>query len=88
MSKTKIKSAYDPDELVSVRLFKDNEHYKDDVFVAVNGESILIKRGETVSIKRKFADVLEQSMAQDAASADLMDRQAAQFAADTAAAGL
>ena len=40
------------EELVSIRLFKDNDKYKDDVFVAVNGEAIQIKRGETVKIKR------------------------------------
>lgn len=88
MSKSKTKPTYDPDALVSLCLFKDNDRYKDDVFVSVNGETVLIKRGETVSLKSKFARVLEQSMAQDAAAADLMDRQAEQFAADAAAAGL
>ena len=28
------------EELVPIRLFKDNERYKDDVFVAVNGERV------------------------------------------------
>lgn len=76
MSKSKTKSAYNPDELVTVCLFKDNDRYKDDVYVAVNGEAILIKRGETVSIKRKFADVLERSMAKDAVTAAYMDSHA------------
>lgn len=79
---------YHPDELVSIRLFKDNDRYKDDVFVCVNGDACLIKRGETVSIKRKFADVLEQSMIQDGKTADLMDAQSAAFHQETAALGL
>lgn len=36
------------EEYVPVRLFKDKEKYSDDVFVAVNGEGCLIRRGETV----------------------------------------
>ena len=66
--------AKDPmEELVPVRLFRDNDKYKDDVFVSVNGERIQIKRGETVMIKRKFAEVLEQSLEQDARTAALIE---------------
>lgn len=65
---------YDPDELVSVRMIKDNGKYKDDVFVAVNGESIQIQRGKTVSIKRKFADVLENSEIQAVTAAQIMEQ--------------
>lgn len=36
-----------------------------DIFVAVNGESIRIKRGETVQIKRKFVEVIEHAEAQE-----------------------
>ncbi|MBQ1271465.1 MAG: hypothetical protein IIW34_08750 [Clostridia bacterium] len=60
------------EEYVPVRLFKDKEKYSDDVFVAVNGEGCLIRRGETVMIKRKFAEVLEQSDRQDLYAAGLM----------------
>ena len=31
-------------ELVEVKLFKDNNKYKDDVFVSINGENCVIKR--------------------------------------------
>lgn len=61
------------DELVEVKLFKDNSKYKDDVFVSVNGDNCLIKRGERVKIKRKFAEVLEQSDMQDAHTARLIE---------------
>lgn len=70
----KAMSTYDPDELVSVRMIKDNGKYKDDVFVAVNGESIQIQRGKTVSIKRKFADVLENSEIQAVTAAQIMEQ--------------
>lgn len=67
------------DELVQIRLFRDNDKYKDDVFVAVNGESVQIKRGETVSVKRKFAEVLEQSERQDMATSRMMDERSAEY---------
>lgn len=35
-------------ELVAVRLFKDNDKYSSDVFVSVNCNNYLIRRGETV----------------------------------------
>ena len=53
------------EEYVEVKLFKDNDKYKDDVFVSVNGDNCVIKRGERVKIKRKFAEVLDHSEHQD-----------------------
>ena len=76
------------EELVPIRLFKDNDKYKDDVFVAVNGERVQIRRGETVRIKRKFAQVLEQSMRQDTATARLMEQKAAEYEANAKALNL
>lgn len=67
------------DELVEILLFKDSERYKDDVFVAVNGETCQIKRGVPVKIKRKFAEVLQHSMEQDAATAQLIERESGRF---------
>lgn len=69
------------EELVSVRLFKDNDKYKGDVFVAVNGQSVQIKRGERVEIKKKFADVLEQSLEQDQRTAGLIERESSAYEA-------
>lgn len=37
-------------ELVAVRLFKDNDKYNSDVFVSVNCNNYLIRRGETVMV--------------------------------------
>lgn len=65
--------------LVEIELFRDNRDYKDNVFVAVNGESCVIKRGEKVKIKKKFADVIESSMRQDIKTARLMDSKSDEF---------
>ena len=61
-------------ELVEVKLFKDSGKYKDDVFVSVNGETVLIQRGVRVKIKRKFAEALDNSELQDYETAELITR--------------
>lgn len=61
------------EEYVEIKLFKDNDKYKDDVFVAVNGENCVIKRGERVRIKRKFAEVLDHSEHQDYETSKLIE---------------
>lgn len=75
-------------EKVPVRLFKDGDKYKDDVFVCVNGRSILIQRGKEVEIPRKFALVLEQSMAQDTKTADMIDAKSSEYASEAKAHGV
>ena len=60
------------EELVEVKLFKDNDRYKDDVFVGCNGETIAIQRGVKVHIKRKFAEILEHSELQDFETTELI----------------
>ena len=74
VKKTEVK-----DELVEIELFRDNKDYKDDVFVAVNGDSCVIVRGKKVLIKRKFADVIEKSMQQDIKTARMMDQKSDEF---------
>ena len=68
------------EELVPVQLFKDNNKYKDDVFVSVNGETCQIQRGPKVMIKRKFADVLGKSGIQDYETSMLIDKKSSEFA--------
>ena len=63
------------EEYVEVKLFKDNERYTDDVYVAVGGENCLIKRGVPVKIKRKFYLAICQSDEQDLKAAKLMEEQ-------------
>lgn len=59
-------------QYVEIQLFKDGGKYKDDVYVAVNGENCIIQRGKPVKVKRKFAEVLRQSLEQDNNTADMI----------------
>ena len=68
------------EELVTVKLFRDNNKYKDDVFVSVNGENCVIKRGVEVKIKRKFAEVLDKSDLQDYETSMLIEKKSSEFA--------
>jgi len=65
------------DEYVTVQLFKDSRDYKDDVFVSVNGEACLIKRGVPVKIKKKFALVLDEAERQNGRAAEYQEAQQA-----------
>lgn len=76
---TKKNGKLDGNTLVEIELFRDNRDYKDNVFVAVNGESCVIARGKKVKIKKKFADVIESSMRQDIKTARLMDNKSEEF---------
>lgn len=68
------------EELVEVKLFKDNNKYKDDVFVQVNDDNCVIKRGERVKIKRKFAEVLDLSDMQDYETSKLIEKKSSETA--------
>lgn len=68
------------EELVEVKLFKDNDKYKEPVFVGCNGETVAIERGVKVKIKRKFAEILENSDKQDYETSKLIERKSNEFA--------
>jgi KaiC/GvpD/RAD55 family RecA-like ATPase len=59
-------------EEVEIQLFKDSGKYKDDVYVAVNGQNCLIQRGKPVRVKRKYAETLRRSLEQDNETADMI----------------
>ncbi len=59
---------------VTIKLFKDNERYKDDVYVAVNERSYLIKRGVEVTVPRFIEQALKNSLAQDEYVASLVEQ--------------
>lgn len=63
-----------PNELEEVYLFEDNDKYRDDVFVAVNGKRFQIKRGVTVKVPRYVKEVLDNSKKQDKAAKDYMEK--------------
>lgn len=46
---------------------------RQDIFVAVNGESLVIKRGAHVQIKRKFYEVLQNAQAQELKAYEAME---------------
>lgn len=76
------KAAYEAsmNEEVEIKLFRDNDKYKDPVFVGCNGETIAIERGVKVKIKRKFAEILDHSDKQDYETSKLIERKSAEFA--------
>ena len=57
-------------EPVNINLFKDNDKYNSDVFVAVNGVGMFVPRGEEVEIPRKYVEALKNSEMQDCFAAD------------------
>ncbi len=59
-----------PAKMVKVKLFKDNNMYKDPVFVAVNGHKFIVPRGVEVEVPEYIAEVLETSFKQDQATAE------------------
>ena len=66
-------------EYVEVKLFRDNDKYKDDVYVAINGKNCVVRRGEWTRIRRKFAMLLDQSEIQDLRTAELMAGESEKF---------
>lgn len=64
----------DPNRRVPIRLFKDNDKYKDPLFVSVNGYRATIPRGETVYIPYFALLAIEESMAQDQSTATMIAR--------------
>lgn len=68
------------EELVEVKLFKDNDKYREPVFVGCNGETIAIERGVRVKIKKKFADILDNSEHQDYETSVMIEKKSSEFA--------
>ena len=62
------------EERVKIRLFKDNGRYSQDVFVGYQ-----TPRGETVEVPLSVAEVLEQSMTQDEATAMTIEKYAREY---------
>ena len=75
-------------KMYEIRLFKDNNKYRDDVFVGVNGKGYMIKRGERVMVPEELKEVLDNSMEQDEFTARLIDEQVEAFADESRARGL
>ena len=72
MAETKEKKV-DLDELVPFEAFKDNDKYKDDITVIVNGKIWRIQRGVEVMIPRYVYNVIKQSEKQDLAATNFAE---------------
>ncbi|MBO5231066.1 MAG: hypothetical protein J6B88_00445 [Clostridia bacterium] len=64
---------------VTIKLFKDNGKYRDDVYVAVNDRSYLIKRGVEVTVPRFIEQALKNSLSQDEYVASLVEKLQSDF---------
>lgn len=71
-------------EMVTIQLFKDEERYKDDVAVFVNGRRVLIKRGVPVQVPRYIAEVVAASQKQDSQTEAMMMRLVDEYEQNTA----
>lgn len=60
-------------EPVTIKLFKDNGKYRDDVYVCVNDKSYLIRRGVEVTVPRFVEQTLKNSLSQDEYVASLVE---------------
>lgn len=68
---------------VKFTAFKDDDKYKDDIFVAVNGKRYQIKRGVEVEVPESVYKVLMNSSAQDQAAYRLMEQKANDYKSET-----
>lgn len=69
------------DGMVSFFAFKDDDRYKDDIVVGLNGRMYRIQRGKHVRIPRDVYDIIRQSMAQDAATAEMLEQKSREYEA-------
>jgi hypothetical protein len=71
------------ENMVKFHAFKDDDKYKDDIFVAVNGKRYQIKRGVDVMVPESVYEVLQNSQTQDQAAFRLMENKANEFESET-----
>lgn len=62
------------EEMVEFFIPPDPAMTSQDVLLSVNGETLRVKRGVTVRVKRKFAQVWRQSVDQRLAARRVMER--------------
>ena len=61
------------DKTVKIKLFKDNDRYKDDLFVGLNGRRYNIKRGVEVEVPGCVAEIIRVSEKQQRKTEALID---------------
>ena len=74
-----VKKTAAKEDLVPVKLFRDDSRYTDDVFVGVNGKTWIIKRGVEVMVPRCVKEVLKHAEDQREMAAMNTDKLQADF---------
>lgn len=69
------------DGKVNFWAFKDDDKYKDDIVVGVNGKIWRIQRGKYVRIPREVYNVIRRSQAQDATTAEMLEEKSREYEA-------
>lgn len=69
------------DGMVSFYAFKDDDRYKDDIVVGLNGKMYRIQRGKHVRIPKAVYHIIRRSMAQDAATAEMLEQKGREYEA-------
>ena len=69
------------DGMVPFWAFKDDDRYKDDIVVGWNGKVYRIQRGKHVRIPREVYNIIRRSMAQDAATAEMLEQKSREYEA-------
>lgn len=69
----KTEAKFNPRAMVSIKLFRDNNRYKEPLYVAVNDYSAQIQRGVSVQVPYFVAKHIEEMNAQDEATAMMLE---------------
>ncbi|MFZ5975206.1 MAG: hypothetical protein ACOYU3_07340 [Bacillota bacterium] len=67
-----IDPANDPRRPVQIKLFKDNDKYKEALYVNINDYNALIPRGQVVTVPYYVKMHIEEMLAQDQATASMI----------------
>lgn len=78
---------YVPKKKVTIELFKDDYRYKEPLFVGINGQTWLIKRGVPVEVDDYVADFIEQQKAEEARIMRRVDQEEREYQEKTAQLG-
>lgn len=65
--------------MVKIKLFKDNEQYKDDFFVSLNGRTYQIQRGIEVEVPEAVAEIIKRSEESDMNTSVMICRAEAEY---------
>jgi hypothetical protein len=72
---------------VMIELFKDDQRYREPLFVGINGRFMLIQRGVPVEVDDYVADFIEQQKAEEARIMRKVELEEQEYLQNTAALG-